>query len=49
MISWLATGPPVTCCVAAPTSVWTSVPEERFWIIPAAMKMTAPTSEIGSR
>ena len=48
MTSWLATGPPVMCWVA-PASVCTSVPAEKFWIMPAATKTIAPTTAMGSR
>ncbi len=47
MISWLATGPPVTCW-AAPARVVTSVPPDRFCTMPAATKTTAPTTATGS-
>ena len=47
MTSWLATGPPVMCCVA-PASVFTSV-AWKFWIAPAATRTIAPITAIGSR
>jgi hypothetical protein len=48
MTSCEATGPPVIVC-AAPASVRTVVPAEKFCTIPARTKTTAPTTAIGSR
>ena len=48
MASWEATGPPVMVWWM-PASVVASVPEEKFWIAPAAIRTIAPTTASGSR
>ncbi len=48
MASCDATGPPVSVWLP-PTSVVTSVPDDRFWMAPNAIRATAATTEMGSR
>ena len=48
MTSCEATGPPGRNCVA-PASVCASVPADRFCTTPPSTRISAPTTEIGSR
>ncbi len=47
MASWLAIGPPVTCC-SPPVNVDRVVPSVRFWIAPPAIRKIVATTQIGS-